>query len=161
MYDFHPYVLYESGVLWDGQHLNDVKFLLFALGILHLVSVICTIYIYTCTYVKVEFFWSVWRTSRRVLPFLIVAEPLNIWPDSTTSIFTWIFPALGSVGTIPKKEKQNWMVRIKEPFHFVFFFHAPLVNVKLCNPDTPLKEPELSTNYRIQCTVDFQISLII
>lgn len=47
MYDFHPYVLYESGVLWDGQHLNDVKFLLFALGIiLHLVSVICTIYIY-------------------------------------------------------------------------------------------------------------------
>lgn len=53
------------------------------------------------------------------------------------------------------------MVRIKEPFHFGFFFHAPLVNVKLCNPDTPLKEPELSTNYRIQCTVDFQISLII
>lgn len=46
MYDFHPYVLYKSGVLWDGQHLNDVKFLLFALGILHLVSVICTIYIY-------------------------------------------------------------------------------------------------------------------
>lgn len=43
MYDFHPYVLYKSGVLWDGQHINDVKFLLFALGILHLVS---TIYIY-------------------------------------------------------------------------------------------------------------------